>query len=245
MNDGAPDGSRWLGLDRGSFLSTACVRQADILGLLDDAANLQDELQRAADTAGTDETAARALQRLYDFHSEQVGSDRAWTKPLQSARDERVRAQRALEETHRSHAIFLERRATVEELDMRVRRLEREAAVVRAALAEAEASKTADRSRRARALSERFPEGAPRRAAVDDRLAQQTATALAAWHSRREPMMISGPSVPELEAQFDDIDRQLAGALHSPEYGRHNRRSAARAVAGAVGMLAGESALMA
>src|SRR5438045_2776256 len=28
ISDGSPDGSRWLGLDRRSFLTTACVRQA-------------------------------------------------------------------------------------------------------------------------------------------------------------------------------------------------------------------------
>ena len=67
MNDGAPDGARWLGLDRNSFLSTACVRQAGILGLLDDPGDLQDELQSAAATARTGETAAEAFgtaQRL-------------------------------------------------------------------------------------------------------------------------------------------------------------------------------------
>ena len=34
MFDGAPDGAQWLGLDRRSFVMTACIRQADILGLL-------------------------------------------------------------------------------------------------------------------------------------------------------------------------------------------------------------------
>ena len=34
MHEGAPDGARWLGLDRRSFLSTACVRQASILSVL-------------------------------------------------------------------------------------------------------------------------------------------------------------------------------------------------------------------
>ena len=51
MNEGAPDGARWLGLDRRSFLSTACVRQTSILAVLDDPGELQDELQSAAATA--------------------------------------------------------------------------------------------------------------------------------------------------------------------------------------------------
>lgn len=239
MGSDGVDGARWLGLDRRSFLSTACVRQAAILRLLDDAASLQDELQRAADTAGADETAAEALQRLRDFHSEHVGSGRAWTKPLQSARDERARAQRVLEEARHSHAAYLERRATVEELEERVQALEREAAVVRAALAEAEAARTAQRLRRARELSERFPGGAPRRAADDDRLAQQVATALEVWRSRPEPTELRGSTVPELEAQLDGIDRQLGTAAHEPPVGAAHRRSAAWAVAGAAGMVAG------
>ena len=57
MNDGAPDGSRWLGLNRRSFLSTACVRQTDILSVLADPASLQEDMQRASTTAGTDATA--------------------------------------------------------------------------------------------------------------------------------------------------------------------------------------------
>lgn len=36
MAGGAPDGSRWVGLDRRSFASTACVRQAQLLAVLDD-----------------------------------------------------------------------------------------------------------------------------------------------------------------------------------------------------------------
>ena len=86
MHDGAPDGSVWLGLDRRSFLSTACVRQADLRGLLDQdrADELQEQLQRAAATAGTDATAAKALELLGGYQSEHVGSERAWTPPASS-----------------------------------------------------------------------------------------------------------------------------------------------------------------
>ena len=73
--DGAPDGARWLGLNRKSFLGAACVRQAQILRLLNDADALQEDLQRAAGTAGTDETAARALELLTAYRRER-GWDR-------------------------------------------------------------------------------------------------------------------------------------------------------------------------
>ena len=65
--EGTPDGSRWLGLDRRSFLSTACVRQADIQLGSDQAGALQNNLQRAAATAGTDATAAAAIARIDSF----------------------------------------------------------------------------------------------------------------------------------------------------------------------------------
>ena len=68
---GAPDGSRWLGLNRKSFLSTACIQQADIIRILNDAASLQQDMQRAADTAGVDATAAAALQTARRFSSSQ------------------------------------------------------------------------------------------------------------------------------------------------------------------------------
>lgn len=51
MNDGAPDGARWLGLDRRSFLSTACVRQASILAVLNDPSDLQRVAERCSDSA--------------------------------------------------------------------------------------------------------------------------------------------------------------------------------------------------
>ncbi len=34
MHEGAPDGSRWLGFDRETFPSIACVRQAELLAVL-------------------------------------------------------------------------------------------------------------------------------------------------------------------------------------------------------------------
>ena len=59
MNDGAPDGSMWLGLGRDAFLNTACVVQRDLLGVIERETNssrrprvdaLQEQLQRAAAT---------------------------------------------------------------------------------------------------------------------------------------------------------------------------------------------------
>jgi len=87
MFEGSPDASRWLGLDRRSFASTACVNQAELLKVLDDAGGLQEHLQRAAATAGTtDATAAAALACLAAFSRDFVGTRQAnSTKPLRRA----------------------------------------------------------------------------------------------------------------------------------------------------------------
>jgi DNA repair exonuclease SbcCD ATPase subunit len=86
IHEGTPDGAAWLGLDRRSFASTACIRQAEILSVLEGADTLQGHLQRAAATAGTDETAGEALRLLTAYAKEHVGQEsKASTRPLQRA----------------------------------------------------------------------------------------------------------------------------------------------------------------
>jgi len=102
MNDGAPDASKWLGLDRSSFVATACVEQGQMLRVRNDADGLQDHLQRAAATAGTAATAAKALGRIDECLRERVGRDQAnSTKPLRTAHLNVQHAQRVLEERDR------------------------------------------------------------------------------------------------------------------------------------------------
>ncbi len=84
MNDGSPDGARWLGLDRFSFMATACVEQAQMLRVLASADGLQSHLQRAADTAGGDSTAATALSLIDEFERERVG--REWVSSTNGVR---------------------------------------------------------------------------------------------------------------------------------------------------------------
>jgi DNA repair protein SbcC/Rad50 len=109
MFEQSPDASRWLGLDRRTFRATACIRQTEILDVVDNADALQEHLQRAAATGGSDQTAAHALELLNDFQSEHVGTERAWTKPLYLARERQIAAQRDLAEANRAHEICLEK----------------------------------------------------------------------------------------------------------------------------------------
>ena len=165
--DGAPDGSRWLGLNRKSFLGAACVRQAQILGLLNDADVLQEDLQRAAATAGTDETAARALELLTTYRRERVGTAQARTKPLRTSEARLNTARLSLEAARRAHAEYLDRCRDVERLEKEARSDERRTAVLRAVLAEQEASNAERRASRAEELSAQFLDGPPIPAAAE------------------------------------------------------------------------------
>ncbi len=165
MYDGAPDGTRWLGLDRRSFLGVACVRQAQVLGLLDDAAALREDLQRAAATAGTDETAARALELLATYRKEHVGSEQAPKKPLRTARQRVDAAMSALDAARRARARYVARRRDVEQLAREAEAREREVAALLAARAGEAAAAAERRAAHAADLPGLAPDGRPRSAA--------------------------------------------------------------------------------
>jgi hypothetical protein len=184
IHEGSPDGSRWLGLDRSTFVATACVEQAQLRRVLGEADGLQQHLQRAAATAGTDTTTAAALERLDAFQREQVGTDRAnSTKPLRRAMQAHERAHHELEHTRRAHADYLARLQWVDEL--------REAAAAAAAHVRAhEAAEAAARARRRTTQAARaselyavYGDTTPVSVADDDALARQVAEASAAWRS--------------------------------------------------------------
>ena len=202
MYEGAPDGSRWLGLNRRSFLGAACVRQAQLLGLLDDSDALQEDLQRAAATAGADETAARALDLLTDYRREQVGSAQAPTKPLRMSRERVSTSRSALERAQRAQAEYLDHRHKVERLEREARSCERQTAALRAASAEQDASHAEARAARAAELTADFPDGPPRRTGEDNGLSQQVAEALARWRARPDPRAPGGPTVATLQRQL-------------------------------------------
>ena len=210
MFDGAPDGARWLGLDRRSFVMTACIRQADILGLLNSPSELQDELQRAADTADRDGTAAKALARLREFRAEAVGSMRAPTKPLRVTEEQVRRAESQLEQAQDAHEEYVARWMNVDELNQRARNAERRLGVARAARGAAAALEAVARLRRARELHAHFPRGAPRRPSQNDSLVRQVASALTTWNQRPSVHEPKGETIPALEARLTEANLDLA-----------------------------------
>lgn len=185
INEGSPDASGWLGLDRSSFGATACVGQADMLRVLHEAGGLQEHLQRAAATAGADATAAAALECLDTFQRERVGLDRAnSTKPLRRAVSGLALAQSGLQGAQRSHETYL---SGVQELEGLRSEAARAAELVRAyeaALASANAGKLRERLRRASELYAKYGGVQPATPADDDALSRQVATALETWRSR-------------------------------------------------------------
>ena len=120
-----PDASRWLGLDRRTFLAVACVRQGDLLAVRQNGQLIQDHLQRGAATGGADETAAMALERIDQFRRDQVGAGhRAAVGPLRRATVavERARAEfQAAATEHEAYGVLKARLGELEETEASAR----------------------------------------------------------------------------------------------------------------------------
>ncbi len=214
MFEGSPDGSRWLGLDRRAFLATACINQAQLLAISDDPGLLQEHIQRAAATRGTDATAAAAVERLDAFRRAQVGEDRSnSTKPLRAAKVARDRVWGALVAAQRNHEEYL---ALAAESDAARERADREAADLRplvAALALHRAAIARDRADRAAGLAVRFPDGAPPALADADDAAGRVASALDAWDDRPTTVVLDPPTSEELELELGRLPAMPTGDL--------------------------------
>jgi DNA repair exonuclease SbcCD ATPase subunit len=107
VGNDTPDGARWLGLDRRTFLTVACVRQGDLLSVRANGRLLQDHLQRGAATGGADESAAAALDRIAQYRRDHVGAaHRAAVGPLRQATVAVENARADLETARNEHAEF-------------------------------------------------------------------------------------------------------------------------------------------
>lgn len=206
MNDGAPDAAKWLGLDRSSFVATACVEQGQMLRVRNDAAGLQHHLQRAAATAGTAATAAKALERIDEYLRERVGRDQAnSTKPLRTAHLNVQRAQRELEERTKAHEEYLSRVARVEELRDQAATAAATVRAYEAAAAVESAVELKKRASRARELYAKYGATAPPSALDDDALGRQVSQALTEWRSRPAASVLPEPSSVKLKEEIDAL----------------------------------------
>lgn len=212
INDGAPDAATWLGLDRTTFVATACIEQGQMLRVRDHADGLQDYLQRAAATAGAASTANTALDRIDAYAREHVGLDRAnTTRPLRAAKDALAARQHDYEQRTRAHDAYLSRVEEVERLHGEAAAAAAQVRAHEAAEAAAAAVEAQNRARRAAELHTRYGDTPPPSGADGDALAHQVSAALTQWRSRPAP-----PGPPERSASRiqQDID-----ALPAPPHG--------------------------
>ena len=219
IHDGAPDGARWLGLDRRSFLSTACVRQTDIQLVRErnQAGALQDELQRAAATAGTDATAAAALTRLDSFQKEHVGQNRSnSTKPLRAALVRFEKAQEALESARDAHKEYLNQLDEIEDLQKRSADAKHALRLAQASWARTQAEAWERQSERARELSTKYPE-APRAKVESSEAAEAVRVAINQWEIRPEADELPGRTADGLRDELDRLPPMPDGDTRSHE----------------------------
>ncbi len=211
--DGTPDASRWLGLDRDAFAATVSVNQADILAVADAADELQEQMQRAAATRGTDATAAQAIERLMEFRREAVGADTVAAKgPLRLARNRLVAAMDALAVARERHAAYLEQSAGAEEADLSAAAARRDLAAAVAAQARIRARRATERAARAAALAARHP-APPSPLTERDAAADRVAAAITGWERRPAPVSLSGPSSSELADELARLPSPPDGPL--------------------------------
>jgi exonuclease SbcC len=201
LREQVPDASRWLGLDRDAFRAVACVPQAAMLQIRHQPGQFAEHLQRAAATAGTDATAAEAIRRINDFLADQVGTDRAWTKPLAMARNDLAKAQDTLRLAEHDHAELARLREELREANETSQADERRLRAAEATEAWHRARTAQDACSRAAELSARYPEP-PHELAADDALAQRARAAVNAYWSRPAIPALEGPSAAELDMEL-------------------------------------------
>lgn len=214
LNEGTPDAARWLGLDRQSFLSVACVRQAEVQGISERAGSLQDELQRAAASAPRDSTASEAIARLVNFQSEHAGLDRKnSTRPLRRAKDRVESAEQALDEARKDHAEWLALESEARDKRKKTEEQSRNVRMLRAQLARQEAESWRRKLQRARALAQAYPQGPPAPLSGDEALAQDVAAALESWQTRPAIPSLTGKSSAAIRAEIEALPSTPSGDL--------------------------------
>lgn len=214
MHEGTPDAARWLGLDRRSFVATACVYQAQLLGVLDGADGLQSNLERTAATAGADATATEALDRLETFRAEHVGrGDARSTRPLRLASTSIDRERRALDEAQGAHEAYLRALEEAEQLRQAAEEEERRVALCETAASYKLTSDLRTRYERVVELDRGFAGIAPPKATHADALSTKVARALEARRSRPEAVVLDGPSAAEIEAEIARLPAMPDGPL--------------------------------
>lgn len=213
IHDGAPDGSRWLGLERRAFLAVASIRQGQILSITEHAGALQEYLQRAAATAGTDETAVAALNTIETYSRQHVGTEHPNSqKPLMAAIRRRERAKSVNDEAVVQHQDWLHRREQVGQLQAQAADARAHAQAIEARHAQLSARQLDRRFIEAQELVALHPTPPPDWR-EDAQLVQSVAEALHGWANRPHPEPLSGATARELEERLNDLPAPPEGDL--------------------------------
>lgn len=225
INDGAPDGAHWLGLERRAFRAVASIRQAQILSVSEHAGALQEYLQRAAATAGTDETAATALSAIDEYAREQVGLRRANSRrPLMEAVNRNDAAKAKRDRAVADHEDWLQRQEAVGEIEAEALQARSAAHALETMHARNIADGLNERLREAKQLSERHPFPPPD-LREDVQTTQQVGTAMHDWEQRPDPVPLAGPSARELEERLSLLPAQPTGDVEPAQTVRSSHRA--------------------
>jgi hypothetical protein len=216
INEGCPDGAIWLGLDRRSFIATACIRQSQLLEVLNNPDILHTHLQRAAATCAVNSNGASALQLIENFRAEHVGEDRPnSTKPLPSALRRVETLKRALAVARTEHVRYLELIAAESRGKSKVEKLRADWNLARAIIADRDASDWERRLQRVLQIISTHPE----RPAADIEelieLSRQVSTALRVWQERPSIPDLSGATVADILAELEQLPEFPIGELEA------------------------------
>jgi len=195
--EGAADCSRWLGLNRRSFVVTAATGQADVLRVVLVPGVLREDLRHAAAAAGLDLSIESTLELLRVDLEDELHEE---VERLMSARDEvdRVIAARDRHVRLQLEADSAQERAVTTAAQLRA---------LEGALALTRAREMKQRLGRAGELLEAHPEPPPREEPPTP-AEEQARSALAAWSGRPEIPELTGPTPLELQAKLESISEQ-------------------------------------
>ena len=199
--DGAPDGAKWLGLTRENFLRTACIRQTQVIRVAKEAEGLQQALQEAA-TAGSRFTPNTAIGAIEKFRNEEIGSDRAPTRPRRVATDRIAELGRSIDDAKKQ-------RKKYENFSLCLQEHQDDLLKARFVLADLRATNAEERLEEAERMGRGFPDGPPRETAAANELQIRVGEGMARFRNRPGPELQSGQKLREIQRDLIEIERDL------------------------------------
>src|SRR5438093_4368867 len=215
VNEGGLDGSMWLGLDRRSFLATAWIKQGRLLDVISSAEVLQTHLQRAVATCAANSPGAKALQLIESFRADNVGDDRANTRPLYRAIRRVESLKSSMDAPKAEHVGHRQLMASETEGESRLELLRRELNLARAIVADRDANDWDRRVLRVNAILSALPETPGRDLDRLHRLVREGSATLKIWEERPDIPDLSGPTAAEIEEQIRRLPARPSGDLES------------------------------